>query len=39
MRDESVYSNPLMFNPDRFVASETKSAEIDPRTCFGFGRR
>ncbi|KAI9449499.1 cytochrome P450 [Lactarius psammicola] len=39
MRDESLYSNPLIFNPERFVASETKSAEIDPRICFGFGRR
>ncbi|KAF8259466.1 cytochrome P450 [Lactarius quietus] len=39
LRDESLYSNPRIFNPDRFVASETKSAEIDPRICFGFGRR
>lgn len=39
LRDESLYCNPLVFNPERFVASETKSAEIDPRICFGFGRR
>ncbi|KAH9059342.1 cytochrome P450 [Lactarius vividus] len=39
MRDESVYSNPQVFNPERFIASETKSAEADPRACFGFGRR
>ncbi|KAH9049222.1 cytochrome P450 [Lactarius deliciosus] len=39
MHDESVYSNPQTFNPERFIASETKSAEADPRACFGFGRR
>jgi cytochrome P450 len=39
LRDESIYSDPLTFNPERFVASEAKPAEIDPRICFGFGRR
>ncbi len=39
LRDERVYSDPLTFKPERFVASETKAVEIDPRICFGFGRR
>ncbi|KAH9175169.1 hypothetical protein EDB89DRAFT_1904056 [Lactarius sanguifluus] len=39
LRDASVYSNPLTFNLECFVASETTSVEIDLRICFGFGRR
>lgn len=30
----------MTFNPDRFIASEGKAAERDPRELsFGFGRR
>ncbi|KAJ7753359.1 cytochrome P450 [Mycena maculata] len=37
LHDETVYKNPMEFNPDRFVGTD---AERDPRDfCFGFGRR
>jgi len=37
LHDQEVYSNPMEFNPDRFMGV---NAEPDPRTlCFGFGRR
>ncbi|KAG6845597.1 hypothetical protein H0H87_006650 [Tephrocybe sp. NHM501043] len=40
MHDPEVYADPHTFNPDRFIATEGKSAEPDPRgLCFGFGRR
>ncbi|KAI0299744.1 cytochrome P450 [Multifurca ochricompacta] len=39
MRDESIYSDPTNFKPERFIVSEKKPAEIDPQMCFGFGRR
>jgi cytochrome P450 len=39
-RDESVYHNPLDFNPERFISSDGKAGELDPRkVVFGFGRR
>jgi len=38
--DPSVYKNPFEFDPDRFIPSEGKPAEQDPRELvFGFGRR
>jgi len=40
LHDPAVYSNPLDFTPDRFIARPDKPAEQDPRACcFGFGRR
>lgn len=37
LHDESIYKNPMEFNPDRFLGV---AAERDPRDfCFGFGRR
>ncbi|KAK7061420.1 cytochrome P450 [Favolaschia claudopus] len=38
--DARVYTDPMSFNPDRFIATKDKSAEVDPRSfCWGFGRR
>ncbi|KAG5723754.1 O-methylsterigmatocystin oxidoreductase [Termitomyces sp. T112] len=38
--DSEVYPDPHKFNPERFIATENKPAEADPRNvCFGFGRR
>lgn len=38
--DPRTYANPFTFNPDRFISSEGKTAELDPHgLCFGFGRR
>ncbi|KAF9268235.1 cytochrome P450 [Marasmius fiardii PR-910] len=40
--DPRVYSNPMEFNPDRYIPAdaEGRTAEPDPRhLCFGFGRR
>ncbi|KAF8076044.1 cytochrome P450 [Lyophyllum atratum] len=34
--DPAVYAQPDVFKPDRFIATEHKSAEADPRdVCFG----
>ncbi|CCM03391.1 uncharacterized protein FIBRA_05521 [Fibroporia radiculosa] len=39
-RDSATYADPFVFNPDRFLSSEGKVAEPDPRKLiFGFGRR
>ncbi|KAJ7723811.1 cytochrome P450 [Mycena metata] len=38
--DSKNYSDPMRFDPSRFIAAETKHAEEDPaRICFGYGRR
>ncbi|KAJ7477078.1 cytochrome P450 [Mycena galericulata] len=38
--DVRTYADPMTFNPDRFMASEGRPAEMDPRNlCWGFGRR
>ncbi|EGN98959.1 hypothetical protein SERLA73DRAFT_181707 [Serpula lacrymans var. lacrymans S7.3] len=40
LHDERTYVNPMEFNPERFLASEGREPETDPRnTCFGYGRR
>ncbi|TFY80876.1 hypothetical protein EWM64_g3141 [Hericium alpestre] len=40
MHDPEIYRNPHDFHPDRYIASEGKEGELDPRTlAFGFGRR
>ncbi|KAJ6543220.1 cytochrome P450 [Mycena vulgaris] len=38
--DPERYADPLVFNPNRFIATAMKPAETDPtRISFGFGRR
>ncbi|KAJ7493339.1 cytochrome P450 [Mycena galericulata] len=38
--DPRVYTNPMTFEPERFIAKEGKEPELDPRDLsFGFGRR
>jgi hypothetical protein len=38
--DPRIYANPVTFDPSRFLASEGRTPEPDPREiCFGFGRR
>ncbi|KAI0299715.1 cytochrome P450 [Multifurca ochricompacta] len=40
LHDPAVYSNPDSFSPERFLATDGKHPEPNPRTCFfGFGRR
>ncbi|KAL1661014.1 cytochrome P450 [Schizophyllum commune] len=40
LHDERTYRHPMEFWPDRFLATEGRPPEKDPRTiCFGFGRR
>ncbi|KAF8509219.1 cytochrome P450 [Hysterangium stoloniferum] len=41
LHDETVYSDPLTFRPDRLLANVDKTPETDPATrgVFGFGRR
>ncbi|KAJ7488325.1 cytochrome P450 [Mycena latifolia] len=38
--DPKQYSDPMTFNPRRFLSTDTREAELDPsRICFGYGRR
>ncbi|KAJ7192805.1 cytochrome P450 [Mycena pura] len=38
--DPRVYTNPMVFDPERFIAKEGKEPEMDPSNLvFGFGRR
>ncbi|KAJ7123429.1 cytochrome P450 [Mycena epipterygia] len=38
--DPERYANPMVFDPSRFIETDTKKAEQDPsRICFGYGRR
>ncbi|KAI0370176.1 cytochrome P450 [Pilatotrama ljubarskyi] len=40
LHDPETYSDPMAFNPDRFMAAPGKEPEADPRgMVFGFGRR
>ncbi|KAL1674424.1 cytochrome P450 [Schizophyllum commune] len=40
LHDERTYRRPMEFWPERFLATEGRLPEKDPRTiCFGFGRR
>ncbi|KAF7313515.1 hypothetical protein HMN09_00507400 [Mycena chlorophos] len=38
--DARTYQDPMTFNPERFIGTEKRAAEPDPRNlCWGFGRR
>ncbi|KIM50800.1 hypothetical protein SCLCIDRAFT_1225091 [Scleroderma citrinum Foug A] len=40
LHDPRIYSDPMEFRPERFLACRSKDPETDPRTiAFGFGRR
>ncbi|GBE86411.1 O-methylsterigmatocystin oxidoreductase [Sparassis crispa] len=40
LHDSNTYADPLAFKPERFMPSENKKPEKDPRVlAFGFGRR
>ncbi|THH26899.1 hypothetical protein EUX98_g7292 [Antrodiella citrinella] len=40
LHDPAVYEDPMIFKPSRYLASEGKQPEQDPKVwCFGFGRR
>ena len=40
LHDPRVYSDPMEFRPERFLACGSKEPETDPLTiAFGFGRR
>jgi cytochrome P450 len=37
--DNSVYADPLKFNPDRFMPKPEGNGEPYPNVVFGWGRR
>ncbi|KAG6333885.1 hypothetical protein ID866_5198 [Astraeus odoratus] len=40
LHDPCTYSDPMTFNPARFLPVDGKEPEMEPRNiCFGFGRR
>ncbi|RDK42759.1 cytochrome P450, partial [Aspergillus phoenicis ATCC 13157] len=40
LHDPKVYSDPMTFNPERFLTTESYQAEHDPHNlAYGFGRR
>jgi len=40
LHDENIYSHPMVFDPERFIATEKRPAEMDPHAIlFGYGRR
>ncbi|EMD37321.1 hypothetical protein CERSUDRAFT_153900 [Gelatoporia subvermispora B] len=40
LHDPKIYADPLTFNPDRFMTTDGRHPEMDPRQfAFGFGRR
>ncbi|KAH9049218.1 cytochrome P450 [Lactarius deliciosus] len=40
LHDEKIYSHPMIFDPERFITTEKRAAELDPhRILFGYGRR
>ncbi|GJE86537.1 cytochrome P450 [Phanerochaete sordida] len=40
LHDPSLYANPFVFDPTRFLPEDGRAPETDPREyCFGFGRR
>ncbi|KAK0480065.1 cytochrome P450 [Armillaria novae-zelandiae] len=39
LHDEKDYPNPLVFDPDRFIAEDGKEPQPYPIAAFGFGRR
>ena len=40
LHNPTVYPIPELFSPERFLKTDDKPTERDPRTCFfGFGRR
>jgi cytochrome P450 len=40
LHDEKIYSRPMIFDPERFLATEKRAAELDPhKILFGYGRR
>ncbi|KAI9449498.1 cytochrome P450 [Lactarius psammicola] len=40
LHNEKIYSHPMTFDPERFLATEKRAAELDPhKILFGYGRR